>query len=140
MLDIYIQVLGSAIPLDLGVETPGNILTSPEWMRRSFRSNLDMLAQFKVLFNNAPNQTEKILANMSDFGLPLAAPQPTQFLAQYLCNGMAWKKPSSLFVDVLVATVSLFMAYWGILNFVLRYLATMHFPNGRSLSSCIIYI
>ncbi|KAF8595162.1 hypothetical protein BDV93DRAFT_114565 [Ceratobasidium sp. AG-I] len=130
-LDIYVQVLAAAISLDLGVEASPNILTNSTWMRRSFQLNQEMLARFNVSWDNSPHQVERILANLTGYGLPLEPPQPTQFLAQYLCNGMVWKKPSNLVVDVLVATISLFMAYWGILNFVLRYLATMSSPSGN---------
>lgn len=78
---------------------------------------------------------DKVLANMSDHGLPFKLPQPVPFNAGYMCHRMGWKTPTNFAVDVLVATVSLFMAYWTLLNFVLRCLAVRSSPHGKWLSS-----
>ncbi|KAF8596425.1 hypothetical protein BDV93DRAFT_563366 [Ceratobasidium sp. AG-I] len=73
----------------------------------------------------------QVFSNMTRYGLPLEEPKPVQFLAQYICRSMTWKQPYNLFIDVLVATVSLFMAYWGILNCALQSLATRASPHGN---------
>ncbi|KAF8595163.1 hypothetical protein BDV93DRAFT_564689 [Ceratobasidium sp. AG-I] len=125
----YASALWSAVLLDLGVNASYNILTHPELMRQTLQPTLEALAKLSVTWDPRAFYAQAILADMTKFGLPVEEPQPVQFLAQYLCHGMTWKQPSNLIIDVLVATISLFMAYWTILNFVLRYLATRSSPH-----------
>ena len=129
----YSSALWSAILMDLGVNASYNILTHPALMRQTLQPSLDALAKLNVSWDPQAYYAQAFLADMAKFGLPVEEPKPVQFLAQYLCHGMTWKQPSNLFIDVLVATVSLFMAYWTIINFALRYLATRSSPHGELL-------
>ncbi|KAF8607166.1 hypothetical protein BDV93DRAFT_505405 [Ceratobasidium sp. AG-I] len=74
-------------------------------------------------------EVNNIFDNLSVYNLPFGEPQPVPFSARYLCHRMWWKTPTNLAVDVLVATTSLFMAYWGVLNFSLRYIAKRSSPH-----------
>ncbi|KAF8603177.1 hypothetical protein BDV93DRAFT_544867 [Ceratobasidium sp. AG-I] len=124
----FLQVLQSATYSDLGIKSPYNLFSNPELMRQTLQPNFKAM---KYSNTSNPYNAYDVLRNMTKYGLPFEEPQPVQFHAQYLCNGMAWKSPSNLVLDVLVATVSLFMAYWGILNVVLEYLATRSSPRGN---------
>lgn len=130
--EIYVKILRSAINLDLGVNSLYNILSSAELMRETLQPTLDYISDLNTTRHPFSKHTNEIIHNMTWYGLPLDEPYPVQFLAQYLCNGMTWKSSSNLVLDVLVATVSLFMAYWSILNFVLRQLAIASSPYGES--------
>ncbi|KAF8594156.1 hypothetical protein BDV93DRAFT_580809 [Ceratobasidium sp. AG-I] len=125
------SVLWSAVLLDLGVNAPYNRLSNPELMRQTLQPNVDHLENLSHESSLRASGVKAILTNMTRYGLPLEYSSPVQFHAQYLCHGMTWKKPSNVVIDVAVATVSLFMAYWAVLNFVLRYLATRSSPHGN---------
>ncbi|KAF8594157.1 hypothetical protein BDV93DRAFT_565733 [Ceratobasidium sp. AG-I] len=127
----YAQMLWSTIYLDLGINSPYYIMDNSELMRQLLQSNVDAITKLNTSQLNQGHVSQDVLANMTGYGLPLEAPKQVQVLAQYLCNGMAWKKPSTLVIDVAVATISLFMAYWGALNFVLRFIATRSSPHGN---------
>ncbi|KAF8596427.1 hypothetical protein BDV93DRAFT_610910 [Ceratobasidium sp. AG-I] len=128
LVSTYLQVLRSTIYLDLGIKSPYYLFSNPELMRKTLQPNFKDLGLFSPSdFKDAYD----VLHNMTRYGLPFEEPQPVQFHAQYTCRGMTWKSPSNLVLDVLVATVSLFMAYWGILNFVLQYFATSSSPRGN---------
>lgn len=104
-------------------------------MRQRLQPNLDRISSLNTSgLVRAPSANE-LVQNMTVYGLPFKEPVPTQFLARYLCNKLVWKKTSNLVLDVLVATVSLFMAYWSLLHFVLRQLAVAYSPHGNSFSS-----
>ncbi|KAF8596082.1 hypothetical protein BDV93DRAFT_611089 [Ceratobasidium sp. AG-I] len=125
----YLQVLLSAIHLDLGVKFPYNILSNSELMHKTLQENMDAIIRLNTSTN--VDEVQGILLNMTKYGLPVEEPQPAQFHAQYICRGMTWKQSSNLVLDVLVATVSLFMAYWGILNCALQYFATSSSAHGN---------
>ncbi|KAF8596081.1 hypothetical protein BDV93DRAFT_548523 [Ceratobasidium sp. AG-I] len=125
-LDNYMQVVWSAVLLDFGVNTSQNILTDTQLMLRSFRpypSNSSISPPY------VHGATDEVLANTTGFGLPIKQSPPTSFNARYLCHRMWWKSPNNLVLDVTVATVSLFMAYWAMLSFALRYFATRSAPH-----------
>ncbi|KAF8596077.1 hypothetical protein BDV93DRAFT_573024 [Ceratobasidium sp. AG-I] len=129
LMSNLLQVLLSAVFIDLGVKYPYNLLSNAELMRETLQSNIDAIARLNTSTRVA--EAKDILLNMARYGLPIEESQPAQFLAQYLCHGMIWKQPSNLVIDVLVASISIFMAYWGILNFALRYFATRSSPHGN---------
>ncbi|KAF8596075.1 hypothetical protein BDV93DRAFT_573022 [Ceratobasidium sp. AG-I] len=130
-LNNFVQVLWSATLFDLGVSSPNNRLTDPELMRKSLETNFDKFGTTSVTWPSS-HGVDQVVANMTGYGLPLEAPQPVSLNARYICRRMVWKKPANLAVDVLVATASLFMAYWGILNFVLSFFATHLSENAHA--------
>lgn len=122
----YVQVLWSAALLDLGVNAPYNRLTNRELMLEKLKTDFTASQGTNVQWPDN-HEVDTILANMT---VPLAAPQPVALNARYICRRMVWKTPANLVLDVLVATVSLFMAYWAVLNFVLSFIAVKSSPNG----------
>ncbi|KAF8596424.1 hypothetical protein BDV93DRAFT_563365 [Ceratobasidium sp. AG-I] len=130
----FVQVLWSAVLYDLGVDVPYSVLTNTEVMRTKLRTNFD---EYKGTTVDWPDShaVDQVLANLTGYGLPLYAPQPASLSARYICRRMVWKQPTNLAIDVLVATASLFMAYWGILNFVLSSVATRFSPSGKPINS-----
>ncbi|KAF8595155.1 hypothetical protein BDV93DRAFT_548946 [Ceratobasidium sp. AG-I] len=125
------QILWSAVLLDLGVTAPYNRLSDLDLMRRSLEPNLVVLAGLNISWPHVNLAADRVLANMTGLGLPLKQPQPVPFNARYLCHKMWWKTPTNLALDMLVATVSLFMAYWAVLNLALRYFATRSSLHGN---------
>lgn len=134
LTEIFVNVLRSAIFLDVGVGFGHNLLNQPERMRQVFQQNLGSISRLNTTRTPDIYFANLVLQNMTDYGVPLDEPHPVQFGAQYLCDRLKWKEPSNLILDVLVATVSLFLGYWAMLNFILRFLATRS-AHGTSLTS-----
>ncbi|KAF8596078.1 hypothetical protein BDV93DRAFT_514427 [Ceratobasidium sp. AG-I] len=126
---LNIAMIARELLIDLGVNAPGNRLMNPERMRERLRTNLDPFKGTIVQWPESHN-VDKVVANMAGYGIPLEAPQPVSLSARYVCHKLVWKKPTNLVIDVLVATVSLFMAYWALLNFSLSSIAVSSSPNG----------
>ncbi|KAF8595157.1 hypothetical protein BDV93DRAFT_528894 [Ceratobasidium sp. AG-I] len=124
------KVLWSSVLLDLGTHSSFNILTDPERMRNALYSKSNVSPAIEHLWPSV-TAVDDVLGNMTYYSLPFDRPQPVPFNARYLCRSMWWKTPTNLVVDVLVATSSLFMVYWGVLHFGLRYLATRSSPSGN---------
>ncbi|KAF8597169.1 hypothetical protein BDV93DRAFT_562563 [Ceratobasidium sp. AG-I] len=127
-LDNFVQVLWSAVLLDLAVNTTYNRLSISGLMSQSLHQHINVTG----LGSQEPlGQVDVVLANIKAYGLPLKESQPIQFNAGYLCHKMWWKTPTNLIVDITVATISLFMAYWTILHLVLRFFAIRSSPHGN---------
>lgn len=103
-------------------------------MRQNLLTNLNVIYLSDDTQSRWANGSavDTILYNTAAYDLPFEQPLPFPFSARYMCQKMVWKTPANLTVDVLVATTSLFMAYWGILNFLLKYIATASVPHGKS--------
>ncbi|KAF8607164.1 hypothetical protein BDV93DRAFT_505403 [Ceratobasidium sp. AG-I] len=119
--------LRSAVLLDLGASSRFNILTDIDTMRRELYTTQRNSSFPSELLQDL--EVNNILGNLTAYNLPFEEPQQVPFSARYLCHRMWWKTPANLAVDVLVATTSLFMAYWGVLNFSLRYIAKSSSPH-----------
>ena len=79
------------------------------------------------------SQINMVLGDMANYSLPFTSIQPTQFNAQYLCHYQAWKPRTSLITDVFVATISLFMVFWGALKVALNFFAKRTSADGKRL-------
>ena len=119
----YLRIFSSAILSDLGIASQPNVLASKDLFMRFMKP---VNFSNEVIAELPPNRSiaiNHILANISNYNLPFSSIHPTQFSEQYLCNYRNWKSPTSLFMDVCVATVSLFLGFWGTLRVVLGFLA-----------------
>lgn len=102
-------------------------------MRQIIHLNLDVPQGITYSWING-TAADFVMSNLTVLSLPFNQTQPVPFNARYLCHNLWWKTPTSLVVDVLVATVSLFMVYWGLLQLALKYLAARSSEKGESLS------
>ncbi|KDN37862.1 hypothetical protein RSAG8_09836, partial [Rhizoctonia solani AG-8 WAC10335] len=87
-----------------------------------------------------------LLSNPKEFRLPIAARRPddnnpAMLVQRYLCHRLVLKPAATLVVDVLVATMSMFMVGWGLTQIVLMYVAKEHTVNGNycSCPACDAY-
>ncbi|KAF8602123.1 hypothetical protein BDV93DRAFT_545523 [Ceratobasidium sp. AG-I] len=120
----YFYVLWAGILADMGSTSKLDLLANITTMRR--------FIQDYPLRDNTKGPTF-IYDNLSMLGLPVDPVQPTHLTTRYLCRHMAWKPILSLLVDVIVATLSLFMAYWATLALILGYYARNYRSNGKFL-------
>ncbi|KAG8777048.1 hypothetical protein FRC12_000563 [Ceratobasidium sp. 428] len=118
----YAYVFWSTILSDLGVSSKPNILTNVDLFRQTIHSNLSPPRGISVTWING-TAVDYILSDTTSFHLPFNDVRPTLFNARYICRKVAWKEPGSLVGDVLVATISFFMAFWSGLHITLRYFA-----------------
>ncbi|ELU35868.1 hypothetical protein AG1IA_10102 [Rhizoctonia solani AG-1 IA] len=77
-----------------------------------------------------------LASSPGDFRLPIAARQvgdtnAARLVQRYLCHSLVLKPTATLIVDVLVATMSMFMVGWGISQIGMMYLAKEHSVNGN---------
>lgn len=121
VLQNLILVLSSAVLFDLGSADSTNLLLNTTLWNQSLYHD--------PLYNSGG--LGYVLNNMDRFNLPHHNTGRVSLNTRYLCQSMQWKAPTNLVADVLVATTSLFMAYWGILQFALRYFATRSSPEGE---------
>lgn len=126
----FVQALWSSVLSDLGVTSPLNILVNRTLITQVIHPNLDVPKGITLTWING-TAADYVLANMEKFNLPFEPLSSVPFNARYLCHTMWWKPPTSLAVDVLVATTSLFMVFWAALQLALRYFATNASPTGE---------
>ncbi|CEL58419.1 hypothetical protein RSOLAG1IB_08526 [Rhizoctonia solani AG-1 IB] len=134
----------SAILVDVGstVSPDKNILTSSSALQSRIQSR-EILRTFMIQTTGSANGLNfsipvapYLTANSGDFRLPIAARQSgddnaARLVQRYLCHSLSLKPTATLIVDVLVATMSMFMVGWGILQIVLMYVAKEHSLNGN---------
>ncbi|QRV90310.1 hypothetical protein RhiJN_18328 [Ceratobasidium sp. AG-Ba] len=122
MTENYIYVWAGLVLSDLGVDSQQNVLNSVD----AFNQHIKPLNWSWRLSELRESGTNKFLRGElpAEYDFQFGVKEPTTFNAYYLCEYTSWKSGISLFVDVFVATASLFMAFWGILNLVLRFWAT----------------
>ena len=144
--------LGSTAALAAG-EPDNNILTNLTALQSRIRT-AELLSSFIIQTNGSANGVDfqapvapYLLSHTSDFRLPIGArqlnadstassgnggdPGPAWLVQRYLCHSLVLKPTSTLVVDVLVATVSMFMVAWGIAQLGLMYVAKEHTTNGE---------
>ncbi|KAG9085683.1 hypothetical protein FS749_004234 [Ceratobasidium sp. UAMH 11750] len=145
----YIRIFTASVLSDLGVVSEQNPLTSADAFRSAIRplnwTDLPLsrraATQSRYVGTSGlwpgregggpgpgPDRSKPFAnvllgGNMSEYNLPFDFVRPTNFNAYYLCHYFSWKSPSSLAIDVFVATASLFMVYWGTLNLLLTFFA-----------------
>ncbi|KAF8608194.1 hypothetical protein BDV93DRAFT_244329 [Ceratobasidium sp. AG-I] len=85
----YLRLLSSSILCDLGATPQQNILTNSD----SFKNWISNIGTTQGPHIN------KILANMSEFNLPLHLNQTTRLNTQYLCHHISWKPRTVLLAD-----------------------------------------
>ncbi|EUC62632.1 transmembrane protein, putative [Rhizoctonia solani AG-3 Rhs1AP] len=140
--------LHSAILVDLGstvdLGTNNNILTSPSALQSRIQTD-ELLSTFMTQTVGSANGLNfsipvapLLLSNPKQFRLPIAARQadganPARLVQRYLCHRLVLKPPATLIVDVLVATMSMFMVGWGLAQIALMYVAKEHSVNGNYL-------
>ncbi|KAH7335025.1 hypothetical protein B0J17DRAFT_770536 [Rhizoctonia solani] len=138
--------LHSAILVDVGstidLDKQNNILTNLSALQSRIRTD-ELLGTFMTQTVGSANglnfsipAAPFLLSNSGDFRLPIAARQaddssPARLVQRYLCHRLVLKPPAALIVDVLVATVSMFMVGWGLAQIVLMYVAKEHSVNGN---------
>ncbi|KAG8794091.1 hypothetical protein FRC12_000527 [Ceratobasidium sp. 428] len=125
----FASVFWSAILSDLGVTSELNILTSSERFR-SVIQNVSIPISFHYDGMTGGTGVNAAISNTTAFGLPFVNAQSTSFSVPYLCHRMKWKSGGSLVGNVLATTFSFFMAYWGVLNLGLKYIASSSSPDG----------
>ncbi|CAE6486906.1 unnamed protein product [Rhizoctonia solani] len=130
--------VGSTIGLDQG----NNILTSLSALTSRVRTD-ELLGTFMTSTVGSANGLNLsipvapfLLSNPGDFRLPITARQvgdsnPARLVQRYLCHRLVLKSPAALVIDVMVATMSMFMVGWGITQIVLMYVAKEHTVNGN---------
>ncbi|QRV88336.1 hypothetical protein RhiJN_16354 [Ceratobasidium sp. AG-Ba] len=118
MIENYVYLWAGLALSDLGVGSQQNVLTSSTALKEHVKP-------LNWSLNSDEYQTNVFLrGDLGEYGLPLNENHPVGFNAYYLCEYISWKAGISLVIDVFVATASLFMAFWGILNLALRFWAT----------------
>ncbi|KAG9122745.1 hypothetical protein FRC07_000742 [Ceratobasidium sp. 392] len=143
--------LHSAILLDLGSTVnlaagrpDTNILTNITALQTRIQTS-DLLSLFMTNTTGAANGVNMtipaapfLLSHTDDFRLPIAGRKlndngagASTLVQRYLCHSMVLKPPATLVVDVIVATVSMFMVAWGIAQIGLMYFAKEHSENGN---------
>ncbi|KAJ1306308.1 hypothetical protein OPQ81_011007 [Rhizoctonia solani] len=138
--------LHSAILVDVGstvaLDPNNNILTSVSALQSRIQTN-QLLGTYMTQTVGSANGLNfsipvapLLLANPGEFRLPISARQPgdnnpARLVQRYLCHSLVLKPPATLVVDVLVATISMFMVGWGISQIVLMYVAKEHTVNGN---------
>ncbi|KAF8595149.1 hypothetical protein BDV93DRAFT_564674 [Ceratobasidium sp. AG-I] len=118
----FVQVLWSAVLFDLGGDASLNVLTDVELFKRLVRQHSE---------GDGGTGVGYVLNHLSESNLPFNQTEAVPLNARYLCRRRSWKTPTNLFVDVLVATSSLFLIYWNLVNFVLRCFATRSSPGDK---------
>ncbi|KAF8596404.1 hypothetical protein BDV93DRAFT_610898 [Ceratobasidium sp. AG-I] len=129
----YLWILSSAILSDLGIASQPNVMASKDL----FMNYIEPVSFSEIVATKMPSipiTVNGILANMSSYNLPFTSIQPTRFSAQYLCNYRDWKTPTSLVMDICVATTSLFLGFWGTLRVVLGFLARRMSAKSKALN------
>ncbi|KAF8602112.1 hypothetical protein BDV93DRAFT_220626 [Ceratobasidium sp. AG-I] len=121
----YIYVFWSAILTDLGSVSEVDLFTNTTTLARLLINPPSPSATFPT--NSSGHSPEAL----SELGLPLDSTGPSRFTNRYLCHTLSWKPAASLVVDVLVATLSFFMAYWATLNLALSHFAKRNSSNGN---------
>ncbi|CUA73155.1 hypothetical protein RSOLAG22IIIB_10595 [Rhizoctonia solani] len=138
--------LHSAILVDVGstvnLNMDTNILTSLSALQSRIQTN-ELLGTFMTQTVGSANglnfsipAAPLLLEDPKQFRLPIAARQvgddnPARLVQRYLCHSLVLKPPAPLIVDVMVATMSMFMVGWGITQIVLMYVAKEHSTNGN---------
>ncbi|KAG8721354.1 hypothetical protein FRC09_008016 [Ceratobasidium sp. 395] len=130
----YAYVFWSTVLSDLGVSSKPNILTDDDLFRQTIHSNLSLPRGISVAWING-TAVDYVLGETVSFHLPFNDVRPTLFNARYICRKVVWKEPGSLVGDVLVATISFFMAFWSGLHITLRYFAVGSSAHSRSYST-----
>ncbi|KAG8782232.1 hypothetical protein FRC12_021056 [Ceratobasidium sp. 428] len=143
--------LHSAILLDVGSTVyvasgrpDNNILTNITALQTRVQTD-DLLSTYMTQTTGGANGVNMsipaapfLLSHTNEFRLPIAGRKPndeglgaSRLVQRYLCHSMVLKPPVTLVVDVIVATVSMFMVAWGIAQIGLMYFAKGHFQNGN---------
>ncbi|KAG8695015.1 hypothetical protein FRC11_001801, partial [Ceratobasidium sp. 423] len=146
--------LHSAILVDVGSTAVlnNNILTSTSALQSRINTK-DLLKTYMTQTVGSANglnlsipAAPLLVSNPGEFRLPIAARQPgdnnaARLVQRYLCHSLVLKPPATLVVDVLVATMSMFMVGWGLAQIVLMYVAKEHSVNGNycSCPACDTY-
>ncbi|CAE6408311.1 unnamed protein product [Rhizoctonia solani] len=134
----------SAILVDVGstVALDKNILTNPSALQSRIQTR-EILKTFMIQTNGSANGLDfsvpvapYLASSPGDFRLPIAARQvgdtnAARLVQRYLCHSLVLKPTATLIVDVLVATMSMFMVGWGISQIGMMYLAKEHSVNGN---------
>ncbi|QRV98480.1 CFEM domain protein [Ceratobasidium sp. AG-Ba] len=149
-LENYAIALHDAILVDVGStvylgtsRANDNIFTNATALRTRIQT-FDLLQTFMTPTNGSANSLNFsipvapfLLSHTSEFRLPIAARRlddeqgAARLVQRYLCHSMVLKPPATLVVDVMVATVSMFMVAWGIAQIGLMYVAKVHSSNGN---------
>ncbi|KAG8711438.1 hypothetical protein FRC09_020593 [Ceratobasidium sp. 395] len=126
----FALVFRSAVLADLGVTSGLNPLTNGTLLRQLIHQNLLVPPGISYSWING-TAADFVLSNPTDFQLPFADIHSTSFNARYNCRNMWWKTPTSLVVDVLVATMSFFTVFWAGLGTSLQYFAVKSSKHGQ---------
>ncbi|KAG8765994.1 hypothetical protein FRC12_007147 [Ceratobasidium sp. 428] len=126
----FALVFRSAVLADLGVTSGLNPLTNDTLLRQVIHQNLLVPPGISYSWING-TAADFILSNPTDFNLPFTDIRSTSFNARYSCRNMWWKTPTSLVVDVLVATMSFFTVFWAGLGTTLQYFAVKSSKHGQ---------
>ncbi|KAB5589910.1 hypothetical protein CTheo_6653 [Ceratobasidium theobromae] len=140
--------VGSTVALAAG-QPDTNILTNITALKTRIQTS-DLLVTLMTQTNGSANGVDfaapaapYLLNHTSQFRLPIAPrqlvgegdssedPGPARLVQRYLCHSLVLKPTATLIVDVLVATMSMFMVAWGIAQLGLMYVAKEHTTNGR---------
>ncbi|KAB5591221.1 hypothetical protein CTheo_5338 [Ceratobasidium theobromae] len=142
--------VGSIVSLVTG-QPDTNIFTNMTALHERIRID-DMVSTMMTPMSGSANginittpATPYVLNHTSEFRLPIAArrlmsygdsagnnkdPGPATLVQRYLCYSLVLKSPTTLVVDIMVATASMFMTAWGILHVVLTCIAREWAENG----------
>ncbi|QRW02500.1 hypothetical protein RhiLY_01498 [Ceratobasidium sp. AG-Ba] len=125
----FATALWSAILSDLGMASPPNAFVHTDLFQQMIHSNLSGLSGISYSWING-TAADYVLSNLTNMHLPFNDVQPTSFNAKYLCHTITWKPITSLIVDVLVATSSFFLLFWGLMNLILKHFASKSTIQG----------
>lgn len=135
----YAIALHSAILLDLGstvVLPHGNILTNLTALKSRIQTS-KLVGTLMTPTNGSANGVHftspaapYLVNHTSAFRLPISLKGSSRLVQRYLCRRMVLKPTLTLGVDVLVATVSMFMLGWAVVQFGMMYFAKGHSSNG----------
>lgn len=114
-LNNIIRIIHAAVRVDLGIDSPNNLILHPEV------ANASLVTTFPITHLNPTNYTSASLllewinptSDIEPF-MPVNVSGPAELQVVYLCRLQQRKAAAQLFISVLVATLSMFSSGWAL--------------------------
>lgn len=135
-----VQLIYASARIDLGNPSPNNFILNPAASNQTLVQTFPRTSFVPEVRSELFDQwtTHKGIENLDQYR-PVTVDQPANIRVTYLCRSQKKKAAGSLFISVLVATLSMFSAGWAAFMLIATYFAKRS-HDGQNHNHYLLYL